>query len=361
MIHAIILAGGWGRRFWPKSRRNLPKQVLCIGTKRSPLKNLFYIINAQIPKERIWVVANKRYVRAIRGQLPGLPKRNLLVEPLPKNTAAAVGWASIIIKKVDPQAVSYVLPCDQMLGQKRRFLNTLKAAGKLAIQKDALVTIGIRPSRAAVEYGYLKIVHSPESMVHSLRVYKVEKFVEKPNIKKAKTYLKSRKYLWNSGIFVWKVENFLKAVQKYLPQTYSGLEKIEKAQGKRQYKSRLFKEYNRFKDISVDYGIMEKARNIYTVVGNFPWADIGSWADLPTKLLAKDTQGNVTQGLHKGVETSGSVIFSEPEHLIATVGLRDLIVIHTPCATLVCRRNQAQKVKQLTEALEKDKRFRKYL
>jgi len=168
MIHAVILAGGWGRRLWPKSRQNYPKQLLCFNKKHSLLQNLIYILNSQIPKERIWVVSSQEHAKALRQQLPSLPKRNLLFEPLAKNTAAAVGLASVIIRRIDPEAVTVVLSCDQMYSQKRRLLQVIKAAAKLAQERDALVVVGIRPDRPAVEYGYLKIIKNAKCKINNL-------------------------------------------------------------------------------------------------------------------------------------------------------------------------------------------------
>lgn len=371
MIHAVILAGGWGRRFWPKSRKRLPKQLLCIGKKCSPAQDLFNIIKTQIPKERIWVVTNKVYAHSLRKQLPALPGKNFLVEPLAKNTAAAVGLASVLIKRSDPEAVTWVLSSDQMLGRRESFLKAMKEASMKAEEADVLVTIGIRPNRAAQEFGYLKIAQNarlPEQSggqakrkTKNEKVYKVEKFIEKPTLTKAKTYVRSKRYLWNSGIFVWRVDSILKAIKKYLPQAYYGLQRIEEAKGSPQYKSRLLKEYSRFRDVSIDYGVMEKAQNIYAVVGDFPWQDLGTWTNVSLDSPARDGRGNIIQGLCKGIDTYDSVIFSEDRHLIATLGVRDLIIVHTPTATLVCRKDQAQGIKKLTEILEKEKRLRKYL
>jgi len=311
--------------------------------------------------KRIWVVGNKEYAPSLRSQLPGLPKRNFLVEPLSKNTAAAVGWASLIIKKIDPQAVTVVLSSDQILGQKRRFLRTIKVACRKALESDALVTIGIRPNRAAQEFGYLKIGERLKAKDKGIKVCKVEKFVEKPSLLKARKYVKSKQYLWNGGIFAWKVTNILEAIKRYLPKLYSGLQRIEEVSGSPQYKRRLVKEYNRIQNISITYGIMEKARNIYTVVADFPWVDIGTWASLSEDAFTKDQQGNIIQGLHKGIETKNSVVLSEKRHLIATLGVDDLIIVHTPGATLVCKKDKAQEVKKLTKILEKDRRLKKYL
>ena len=361
MIHAVILAGGWGRRFWPKSRRSWPKQLLYLGRRHSSVQNLFNIIKSEIPKERIWVVGNKNYSSILRKQLPSLPKKNLLVEPMAKNTAAAIGLACITIGRVDPGAVTLVLSSDQIIKQKSGFLKAVRAACIKAEEGDCLVAIGIHPSHAAVEYGYLKIAQSSKRKAQSKKIYKVERFVEKPDIKRVKAYLKSKSYLWNAGIFVWKITSILRAIEKNLPKLYSGLQRIKKANGGPKYKSRLVKEYNRFKNISIDYGIMERARNIYTVVGDFLLADIGTWANLSSGLYPKDADGNIIQGLSKGIGTYDSIIFSQEQHLIATLGLRDLIVVHTPDATLVCKKDKAQDIKKLTQILEKDKHLKKYL
>jgi mannose-1-phosphate guanylyltransferase len=359
MTHAVILAGGCGKRFWPKSRRKQPKQLLCFGRKYSPIQNLFNTISVQIPKSRIWVVANREYAAAMRRHLPSLPKRNLLLEPLSKNTAAAIGLASITIRRIDPQAVTLVLSSDQIVGQKKQFLKTLKQASKKAQDADRLLTIGIRPDRPAIEFGYIKIGRSSRSGVESNKIYKVERFVEKPDRAKAKRFLQSKNYLWNGGIFAWKAAGILKAIKKHLPETYAGLQRVEKARrGSAQYKNTLVKEYGRFKNISIDYGVMEKADNIYAIAGDFLWQDLGSWGSL---FAGRDSRGNIVQGLHKGIDTSDSVVFSEDRHLIGTVGVRDLIIVHTPLATLVCDKNKAQDVKKLIEALEKDRRLKRYL
>lgn len=312
------------------------------------------------------MVANREYAAAMRRHLPSLPKRNLLLEPLSKNTAAAIGLASITIRRIDPQAVTLVLSSDQIVGQKKRFLKTLKQASKKAQEADTLLTIGIRPDRPAVEFGYIKIVNRSGSAVDSKKIYRVEKFIEKPAIKKAKAYVKNKKYLWNGGIFAWKAASILKAIKKHLPETYDGLQRIEKARrGSAKYKDTLVKEYDRFKNISIDYGVMEKADNIYAIAGDFLWQDLGSWANFfacPSYLEAdRDARGNIVQGLHKGIDTCDSIVFSEDRHLIGTVGVRNLIIVHTPLATLVCDKNKAQDVKKLTEALEKDRRLKRYL
>ncbi len=354
MIHAIILAGGWGRRFWPKSRKAFPKQLLSLRNRHSSFQNLFTIVKSQIPKKRIWVIANQGYAEILRKQIPALPRKNFLIEPLSRNTAAAIGLASAIIRKTDPEAVTLVLSSDHIIGKKAVFLKTLKEAANRAKKQDALLTIGIRPHRPATEYGYLKTAKAE-------KICKVKKFIEKPNLARAKKYLKSKNYFWNAGIFAWKAETILKEIKKYLPGLYSGLQRIEKAWGSPGYKRRLLNEYKKFKAVSITYGIMEKSRKIYTVRGNFPWQDLGSWDNLAQDSGKKDSHGNVIQGLHQGLDTYNSVIVSEGRHLIATLGVRDLIIVHTPDATLVCRKDQAQKVKQLSKKLEKNKRLEKYL
>lgn len=360
-IYAVILAGGWGRRFWPKSRRGFPKQLLCLGTRRSPIQDLLNIIRTAIPSKRILVVTNKEYAHILRKQLSSLDSKNFLVEPQAKNTAAAVGLAALAIKRSDPQAVTVVFSSDQIIKEKRRFLATVKEASRLAREGNVLVTIGIRPYRAATEFGYLKIARSSRLKGRREKVCKVERFVEKPNLAQAKRYLKNKHYLWNSGIFAWRVLSILEAIKKYMPQVFAGLQRIEKSWNLPEGKKQLVREYARFKDTSIDYGVMEKARNIYAVAADFFWQDLGSWNSLAQGFLSKDTHGNIAQGLHKPIATRNSIVISENNHLIATLGVRDLIIVHTPTATLICKKNQAQKVKALTQALEKDKRLRKFL
>ncbi|NQS99453.1 MAG: mannose-1-phosphate guanylyltransferase [Candidatus Omnitrophica bacterium] len=360
MMHVVILAGGWGRRFWPKSRRNSPKQILKLGTRRSALQDLFDTVALMVPKQRIWLVANQAYAGKVRQHLRQLPRKNLLLEPLAKNTAAAIGLAMISIQKVDPQAVCVVLPSDNVvLGEGRDFLRAIKTGSKQAATQGGLVLLGIRPNRPAPEFGHIKLEQKLKGK--SIKICKVKKFVEKPDFKKAKSCYKNKQYLWNAGIFIGQVDNLLKAIKKYMPKLHVGLERIAAVQGKSGYKSRLIKEYKRFKNISFDYGVMEKASNVQVVVTNFSWVDIGSWAHLPAKIVGRDSQGNVVCGLSKNIDTSNSVIFGEDEHLIATLGLRDVIVVQTPSATLVCKKDKAQQVKALTEILEKDHKLKKFL
>ena len=361
MIHAVILAGGWGRRFWPKSRRNLPKQLLSFSPGLSPIQDLFKTLKRQIPKERIWLVTNKNYATRLARELPGLPKKNLLVEPLARNSAAAIGLAAVAIKQLDPQAVILVLASDHIIGEKARFWQVAKAACRLAQSKDGLVTIGIPPQRAAVEYGYLKIALSSRLSAFSSKAYKVEKFIEKPDIKKARLFLKSKNYLWNSGMFAWKATNILQAIKRYLPSLYSGLEDIEAGLNNSSYSNRLARVYKRLKEISVEYGVMEKADNVYAVVGDFIWQELGSWSSLSGNLFAQDKDGNIICGRHKGIDTGNSVILAEKDHLVGTIGVRDLIIVHTDSATLVCKKDQAQQVKRFTQILEKDKQLKKFL
>lgn len=358
MIHVVILAGGSGRRFWPKSRSALPKQLLCLDKGRSSLQNLFSILKTKIPKKRIWVVANSAYKEPLRRQLPSLPRRNLLIEPLAKNTAAAIGLAAFRIRRVDAKAIVVVLSSDHLIGKRKLFFNNLKAACSVARERKALLTIGINPNRPAEEFGYLKLIRSSKFEVYNSCVYKVERFIEKPNLKKAKAYLKSKNYLWNAGMFVWEAEVILAAMKKHLPKLYRGLGKIEKTFGSSKYNKCLLCEYKKFKNISIDYGLMEKVGNIYAVEGKFSWQELGSWDNLTGNLTK---QNKIISGLHQGLDTKGCLIFAEREHLIATLGVRDLIIVQTKDTTLICHKNQAQKVKKLTEILEKDKCFRRYL
>ncbi|MFC1631971.1 mannose-1-phosphate guanylyltransferase [Candidatus Omnitrophota bacterium] len=361
MIHAIILAGGWGRRLWPKSRRRMPKQIIRLGNRPSSLETLVKQLSKHIPKQRIWLVVNKNYAPSLRRHLPTINKKNFLVEPLARNTAAAIGWASLAIKRIDPQALTVVLPSDNILTKDKSFWRAVRAGSLKAEQGDALVTIGMKPHRPAPEFGHIKIAQSVKLKTKNCIVCKIEKFVEKPNLKKAQRFWKSGNYLWNSGMFIWRVNSFLQAAKWHHPGLYSGLQRIDALWGRPQYKNRLAREYKKFKDISVDYAVLEKAKNTYVVVSDFSWGDLGSWANLTPDLLACDNQGNLISGLCKNIDTHNSVIFSAEKHLIATLGVRDLIVVHTPVATLVCKKDRAQEVKGLTEVLEKDKHLKHFL
>lgn len=348
-ITAVIMAGGKGERFWPKSRTSLPKQFLSLTDDgktmiQHTVGRLLPIINF----EDIFVVTNKNYTDLVKEQLPELPSENILVEPIGKNTAPCIGLAATVINKRYDDAVMLVLPSDHLIKSNEIYIETLKKAISVAEKNNNLVTIGITPSYPETGYGYINL----DKISFTDGGYKVKKFVEKPDKVKATEYLSSGEYLWNSGMFVWKTSSIMKNYQKFLPNMYEGLIKISDALEKENFVEVLNSNFKNFESISVDYGIMEKAENIYAVPGDFGWDDVGSWLALE-RINKKDEDENVVLASDFiNVDTKNCVI-SAGKKTIAAIGLKDLIIVDTDDAILICDKNSAQKVKDVISKIKK--------
>lgn len=334
-LHAVILAGGSGTRFWPVSRQNRPKQFLTLVGKESLLRQTIRRVAPKVLAENVWIVANRRYQKEIKRHTSGLGIRasQILLEPKGKNTAPAIGWAAARIHARDPRAVMAVLPSDHLIQNARAFLNALDKALRLARQ-DQLVTFGIVPTRAETGYGYLKTKRSGN-------VLWVERFVEKPDLAKAKQFVKSGAYLWNSGMFVWKTETILEAFRKYLPSVYAA-------------RGNMLKAWPNLPAISIDYGVLERADNVAAVAADIGWSDLGSWESL-AEILPKDKSGNSLKGNVTMLDCRNSFVWAD-KRLVATVGIHDLVIIDTPDALLVCPKHLSQEVKKLIEIFKKKQR-----
>jgi len=345
-LYAVILAGGSGTRFWPLSRRRTPKQFLEIVGKRSLLQETLGRIKPLIQAPRTFIVANALYRRQLKDQLRSfpLPKKNILLEPEGKNTAPAILWAACRIDRLDPQAVMVVLPSDHLIEHRTQFLKDLQRAVQLA-REGYLVTLGVVPNRPETGFGYLKTRWVKD---HRKSILKVEQFTEKPSLKTAQRFLKEKKYLWNSGMFVWKTEAILKAYKEFLPDLYRLLiDKTDSASVKTIW--------HRLPTISVDYGILEKSANVVTVPAlGMGWSDLGSWQAL-WEVLPKDRWGNVSRGDHIAQDCRNTLVFAG-HRLVVTIGLRDLTVVDTPDALLVCQNEDSQKVKDVVGILKKQNR-----
>lgn len=344
---ALIMAGGRGERFWPKSRKNLPKQFLSLTDDgktmiQLTIERILPIVNI----EHIYIATNRDYKPLVLKQLPDLPEENILCEPAGRNTAPCIGLGAIHIAKKYQDALMMVLPSDHLIKFNNMFLNTLKDACEVAEENTNLVTIGITPDYPETGYGYIKF----DSNICNKRAFKVERFVEKPSLEVAKEYLATEEYLWNSGMFVWKVSTILQNIQHFMPDTYEGLVKILNAIGTDEQELVLQKEFLGFSSQSIDYGIMEKADNIYIIPGAFGWDDVGSW--LAVERIKKTNEyGNVVSGNIITVNTHNCIIQGDKK-LIATVGLDDVIVVDTQDATLICAKDSASDIKKVTENLK---------
>lgn len=344
---ALIMAGGRGERFWPKSRKSMPKQFLSLtGDGKTMIQLTVERILPLVDMEDIFIVTNRDYRELVKEQLPSLPVDNILCEPVGRNTAPCIGLGAIHIAKKYGDAVMFVLPSDHMLKYGTIFLNTLSDAAEIAEKDENLVTIGITPDYPETGYGYIKF--QPERTLG--RAFAVERFVEKPDLETAKAYLETEQYLWNSGMFTWKVSTILHNLEQFLPEIYAGLIHIQNSIGTDEEEAVLEQEFSAFESVSIDYGVMEKAKNIYILSGSFGWDDVGSW--LAVGRIRKSNEfGNVISGNAVTVDTRECIIQGE-DKLIATVGLEDVIVVDTKDALLICHKDHAGDIKKVLENLK---------
>ena len=372
-VFAIILAGGSGVRFWPLSRETSPKQMLHIVGEDTLLRQTIKRINGFVPPENIWIVTTEDKAQNIKFHLdplgPMAKAIQFISEPLGRNTAPAVGLTAIYLNHLSPDSIMIVLPSDHAIPETEKFLKDLRVAIQGA-KEDYLVTFGIKPTRPETGYGYIKVKKSSKTKPKG--PFKVERFFEKPDLKTAKKYLSDGGYFWNSGIFVFKTSKILSEIQKHLPALYKTLKKIESylfAPDKpiTQLPNNLITNrpnnsitqllndlYSRLDSVSIDYGIMERSQNILMVPAKFRWSDLGSWAALD-EIIEKDKTGNILKGNTIDIGSQNSTVFASGR-LIATIGLKDMVVVDTPDATLVSPKERVQEVRKVVETLKRDNR-----
>ena len=344
---ALIMAGGRGERFWPKSRRSMPKQFLSLTDDGKTMIQLTVErILPVVNMADIYIATNQDYRALVQEQLPGIPEENILCEPVGRNTAPCIGLGAVHMERKYGDTVMMVLPSDHLIQYNAIFQRTLRDACDIAEQDRNLVTLGITPNSPETGYGYIKFL--PKRTLG--RAFAVECFVEKPDLETAKAYLATEQYLWNSGIFVWKVSTILHNLERYMPETYQGLKRIQAAIGSGKEQVVLEKEFQAFQSESIDYGVMEKAENIYILSGSFGWDDVGSWLAVE-RLKTSNEFGNVVNGNVVTVDTKGSII-QGGEKLIAAVGIENIIVVDTPDALLICKKEHAGDIKKVLESLK---------
>lgn len=340
-LHAVILAGGSGTRFWPASRRARPKQFLAVAGDEPLLVATRRRLEGLVPEGRVWVVTAADQASEVRRLLPGA---RVLAEPAARNTAAAVAWAALELHRLDPRAVMAVLPADHVVAPAERFARSLAAGARLAARDPVLVTYGVRPTHPATGYGYIESGEVLETLGGS-EVLRVLRFVEKPDAARAVQFLAAGRFLWNAGIFVWSVDAILGAFERLAPEI---LEPLRAARDE----PALAAAYATIPARAVDVAILERSDAVRTLPIDYTWSDVGSWSSIP-EVHSADESGHcaVGGGMLVGVDSRDCVVFAEPGRLTALVGVRDLIVVHAGGATLVCPRERAQDVRAVVERL----------
>jgi mannose-1-phosphate guanylyltransferase len=351
-MHIIIMAGGSGTRFWPASREAKPKQFLPIIGSRPLIEQTVLRVAPLAEEKNVYLVINALH-RELTESLFAQRQVNILAEPIGRNTAPCIGLAAIHLKREAGDVPMIVLPADHFIADEEAFRSTLRAAAKLA-QPGGIVTIGITPTRPDTGYGYILKGAQQESVL-SHPVFRVEQFVEKPDLQTANQYLASGQYLWNSGVFVFTPNTILHEIQQHLPTVYQGLMTLENQLDQTGYQATLKEVYADWPSISIDYAIMEKtSRPVYVIPGSFDWSDVGSWEALyELRREEQAEQGNLVDGSALLVDTKGSFIYSRTERLIATLGLNDILIVDTPDGLLVADLRRSQKVRRVIEELKK--------
>ncbi|MBX3437139.1 MAG: mannose-1-phosphate guanylyltransferase [Planctomycetaceae bacterium] len=349
MRHAVIMAGGSGTRFWPLSRRSFPKQFLTLSGTRSLIQSTFDRCRPDIAADRFWVVTNAVQAGVTRDQLPEIPGEQILIEPCGRNTAPCIGLAAIHLLRQDPEAVMVIMPADHVIGPDQEFRRLVERAVQLTeADPTRLVLFGVRPNYPATGFGYIE--RGP-ALPNASDAYSVASFREKPDLSTAERYIESGKFYWNCGIFVWRADVILERLRAFEPTLAARLETLAGHIGREDWPEALAEEFPRMPSISIDYSVLERADNICLLEAPFAWDDVGSWEAL-SRLHEQDAAGNTTVGPHGGVDTSGCIIRSEGQHLVATAGVEDLIVVHTPDATLVAARRDEDAIRRLVKHLE---------
>jgi mannose-1-phosphate guanylyltransferase len=359
--HAVILAGGRGTRFWPRSRTRTPKQLLNIVGKETMLQQTIARLKPLIPAERIWTVTNAEQAAAVRKQVPAAARKRVLIEPMGLNTAVAIGLAAIHVRHAaHGDALMAVLPADHYIEQPQMFREIVSAALDVAREPGRMVVLGIPPTGPETGFGYIERTSEPIG-TKGFPVFAVRRFTEKPELKLAQEYVASGNYHWNAGMFFWRLSTFLENLKSFLPKTHAALEKLAKFIGTRNYKRKLRAIYPKLENISVDYAVLEPATRahgpsrVFVIPAEVGWSDIGSWGAVHGLLLDRNSSdGNVFVTPGYALDARGNLI-SCPGKIAALIGVHDLIVVDTPDALLICPRDRAQDVGKVVKWLEEQK------
>jgi mannose-1-phosphate guanylyltransferase len=352
MLHAIVMAGGTGTRFWPASRNEMPKQLLRLVGDATMLRQTLDRLGDAVPNERRMIVTNERLVAAVRDQLPELPTSAVVGEPCKRDTAPCIGLAALLVSRADPEATMVVMPADHVIRPAEQFQAAILQAAALVDESPGrIVTFGIKPTYPAEVFGYVHRGTPIRRPDLAAATFEVMRFKEKPDAATAKDYLASGEYYWNSGIFVWRAATILQSLRERQPEMLRHLQTIVDAWESDQREAVFQREFAAIKPISIDYAVMEHATDVAVIEAPFEWDDLGGWQSL-ARLAGSDENGNTIVGKHLGLNTSGSIVRTDGDHLVVTLGLQDTIVVHTPNATLVASKHDEEQIRQVVKQLE---------
>ncbi len=356
MLHAVIMAGGSGTRFWPESRGARPKQLLRLVGERTMLQATVDRLGKLVPPERVLVITGARLVDEVWNQLPQLPPLSVVGEPCRRDTAPCIGLAALEVVRKDPQGIMAVMPSDHVISPDAAFQDSIALAARLVEESpERIVTFGVRPTYPAESFGYVERgaavqTDALEPSSSSPDVYQVQQFREKPKADIARQYLAAGTFYWNSGIFVWKAATILQAIKERQPEMFARLNTIAAALDSPSYLEVFEREFTAITSVSIDYAVMEHARDVVVIEAPFRWDDVGSWQSI-ARLEGVDAEGNTISARHLGLRTQGTIVRGPDDHLIVTLGVSDCIVVHTPDATLVANKHDEEAIRELVKLI----------
>jgi mannose-1-phosphate guanylyltransferase/mannose-6-phosphate isomerase len=349
-LNAVILAGGSGTRLWPLSTPGFPKQFLPLPNGRSMIQESLARVETLVSPEQAWVVTGRSMVELVHEHLPSVPVSHIFGEPMGRSTAAAIGWAAATIARRDPQAIMMVLTADHVITKIDVFNQALRLAARLAGQ-GSLVTLGIKPTGPETGYGYIRYA-APLTEGFNHQAFYGERFIEKPNVATAQAYLQDGHYVWNSGMFVWKVETILAELHMHLPELARKIDTIVEAMGTAGERATLDELWPTLQTISIDYGVMEKTSKFAVIPVDIGWNDVGNWEQYGS-LFPADERAVRSVGHHQGLGSQNIFVYNNTQRQVFTIGLEDVVVVETKDKTVICHKDAVQRVKELAESQQK--------
>lgn len=358
--YAVIMAGGVGTRFWPKGTTKIPKQFLKIASESHTLLQMTYKrLEGLFYDSKIFVVTNTIYKNEVKKQLPKIPDENIICEPMGRNTGPCIGLACLFINQFEPKANVLVVAADHLINDVNEFHRIIKSGLKFVNDNGGIVTLGIHPTLPETGYGYIQydadLVTEAELEINGEssfeKIYKVKTFAEKPNLDLARAFLESGDFLWNSGMFIFRTDTMMDEIKNYMPDLHESLNRLSGDLLSKDFPKHLEDEYSKLKSISIDYGVMEKSQNVYIIRSHFGWNDVGAWDEV-YNIKDKNGEGNVIQGRTVTINTKNCLIIND-QKIVATIGVEDLLIINTENGLLICKRGEAQSVKEVVDYLRR--------